>query len=57
MREKSRIWRKWPTSTNDGWLRDFQNLANVDGTGERLDVARQCHLFFMGLELKDNELV
>lgn len=37
------------TSSYDGRLGDLQHLPYVDGTGQRLDVTRQCHLLLMGL--------
>lgn len=37
------------TSSYDGRLGDLQHLPYVDGTGQRLHVARQCHLLLMGL--------
>lgn len=37
------------TSSYDGRLGDLQHLPYVDGTGQRLHVAGQCHLLLMGL--------
>lgn len=37
------------TSSYDGRLGDLQHLPYVNGTGQRLHVAGQCHLLLMGL--------
>lgn len=37
------------TSSYDGRLGNLQHLPYVDGTGQRLHVAGQCHLLLMGL--------
>lgn len=48
LRERERE-RDQPTSSYDGRLSDLQHLPYVDGTGQRLYVAGQCHLLLMGL--------
>lgn len=37
------------TSSYDGRLGNLQHLPYVDGTGQRLHIAGQCHLLLMGL--------